>query len=242
MATAPEKLKREAAGRYVSADGRFTVEQSSGRWVAIDAETTDDLGLPLVRGPFDTLDDAKVAVAEARTAPKATSNLAARLKAVPKRGGGRTAPAPARTSKAAEKPREPEIELRDFAAADGEALRALWKAAGFRSVGDDDRSLAAFAERSPGLLVVATADGEVIGSALGGWDGRRGWIYHVAVAERYRRKGIATRLVHRVEQRLRVAGAPKISAIVRDENDTAKRFWAELGYEVAPTHQYAREV
>ncbi len=53
MSGDPEKLKRETAGRYVSADGRFTVEQASGRWMTIDAETTDELGLPLVRGPFE---------------------------------------------------------------------------------------------------------------------------------------------------------------------------------------------
>jgi ribosomal protein S18 acetylase RimI-like enzyme len=243
--TEPEKLKREAAGRYVSADGRFTVEQASGRWVAIDAETTDDLGLPLVRGPFDTLDDAKVAVAEARTAPKATSSLVDRLTVVPKRVG-RAAAASGSATRAARPapatPPEPEIELRDYRSGDGEALRALWRVAGFRSVGDDDRSLDEFAARNPGLLLVATADGSVIASTMGGWDGRRGWIYHVAVAERYRRKGLATRLVRRVEQRLRVVGAPKLNAIVRDENAAAQRFWASLGYEVSPTTQYSREL
>ena len=243
MTVDPEKLRREAAGRYLSADGRFTVEQSSGRWVAIDAETTDDLGLPLVRGPFDTLDEARLAVAQARIGPKATSTLTERLRAKPRAvGAAKGSRPPSKRAAKPETPHEPEIELRDFRPADGEPLRAIWKAAGFRSVGDDDRSLAAFADRNPGLLVVATADAEVIGSALGGWDGRRGWIYHVAVAERYRRRGIATRLVRRVEQRLRVAGAPKLNAIVRDENRNAKAFWASLGYEVAPTSQLAREL
>jgi ribosomal protein S18 acetylase RimI-like enzyme len=236
----PDKLKRESAGRYVSADGRFAVEQSSGRWLTIDAESTDELGLPLVRGPFATLDEARAAIAEARQGPRATSTLETRLKARPRQG--RTPAAATRRSPAPKKPREPTIELRDFEPADGASLRALWKAAGFGSVGDDDRSLAAFAARNPGLLLVATADGAVIGSALGGWDGRRGWIYHVATAEAYRRKGIATRLVRRLEQRLRVAGAPKVNAVVRDEDETARTFWKALGYEVAPTRQFARDL
>lgn len=236
-----EKLKREAAGRYVTADGRFTVEQSSGRWLTIDAETTDELGLPLVRGPFGTLDDARSAIAEARTGPKATSSLESRLKAFPK--GGRAAKrAKDEATAAPKKPREPVILLRDFQPADGDPLRALWKAAGFRSAGDDDRSLAAFMARNPGLLVVATADDAVVGSALGGWDGRRGWIYHVATAKAFRRQGIATRLVRRVEQRLRIAGAPKVNAVVRDENDDARAFWKALGYDLAPTQQFAREL
>jgi len=239
MATEPEKLKREAAGRYASADGRFTVEQSSGGWVAIDAETTDDLGLPLVRGPFATLDDARVAVAEARIAPKATSSLADRLKAAPK-APARSAAKPSPPNVPA-RPREPEIDLREFLPSDGDALRDLWKAAGLNSAGDDDRSLAAFADRNPGLLLVATADDGVIGSALGGWDGRRGWLYHVVVAEPFRRKGIATRLVRRVEQRLRAAGAAGVRVNVGEENRTAMDFWAALGYERKPTRQLRRD-
>ena len=244
MTAEPEKLKRESAGRYVSADGRFTVEQASGRWMTIDAETTDELGLPLVRGPVATLDEARAAVASARDAPPITSMLSAKLKA----GAARTAPkAGANAAKAAKpappkKPREPVIALRDYEARDGDALRLLWREAGFRSVGDDDRSLAAFAARNPGLLIVATADDLVVASALGGWDGRRGWIYHVATAAPFRRKGLATRLVRRLEQRLRAAGAPKVNAIVRDENSGARAFWERLGYEVAPTHQFGREL
>jgi len=243
----PEKLKRESAGRYVSADGRFTVEQASGRWMTIDGETTDELGLPLVRGPFATLDEARSAVATARDAPPLTSLLSAKLakgSKPPKRGaaGARGEPAVPPKRATPKKPPEPVIGLRDYEAGDGEALRALWHAAGFRSTGDDDRSLGAFAARNPGLLLIATADGAVIGSALGGWDGRRGWIYHVATAAPFRRKGIATRLVRRLEQRLRSAGAPKVNAIVRDENADARSFWERLGYEIAPTHQFGREL
>jgi ribosomal protein S18 acetylase RimI-like enzyme len=252
MTAEPEKLKRATAGRYVSADGRFTVEQASGRWMTIDAETTDELGLPLVRGPFATLDEARAAVASARVAPPLTSMLSAKIAAGAK-SGRRNAKGEAATAKAAKpsvpakpaapkKPPELVIDLRDLEATDGDALRALWREAGFRSTGDDDRGLAAFAARNPGLLLVATADGAVIASALGGWDGRRGWIYHVATAKAFRRKGIATRLVRRLEQRLRKAGAPKVNAIVRDEKADARAFWERLGYEVDPTHHFGREL
>ena len=230
----PAQRNREGAGHSASAGG----------WMTVDAETTDELGLPLVRGPFPTLDEARAAIAEARTGPTATSALAQTLAETP-RARGRTdrpaegagvKPRPQRTA------REPEIAIRDMDAADGDALRALWKAAGFRSVGDDDRSLAAFAKRNPGLLLVATADGALVASALGAWDGRRGWIYHVATAEPFRRKGIATRLVKRLEQRLRVAGAPRVNAVVRDAHPDAQKFWEALGFEVAPSHLLGKDV
>jgi hypothetical protein len=64
------KLKRERAGRYVTADGRFAVEgNAAGTWYMVDAERLDGLGLPLVRGPYATLDAARDAVAEAQRTP-----------------------------------------------------------------------------------------------------------------------------------------------------------------------------
>ena len=89
------RLKRERAGRYVTADGRFAVEgDAAGAWYMIDSERFDGLGLPLVRGPFPTLDAAREAVAGAlATADEApgTKGAAAgsiaparKLKAVPR--------------------------------------------------------------------------------------------------------------------------------------------------------------
>src|SRR3954453_16161074 len=62
-----ESLKRLGGGRWQTRDDRFTIEPQSGTWAVVDAEETDDLGLPLVRGPFRGLTDAKAAIAGART-------------------------------------------------------------------------------------------------------------------------------------------------------------------------------
>src|SRR4051812_48374381 len=66
----PSKLVRETPGRYRTGDGRFTVEQeSAGVWYVADAEQTNEFGLPLLRGPFGTLADARAALGEARDGP-----------------------------------------------------------------------------------------------------------------------------------------------------------------------------
>jgi len=72
-------LKRLGGGRWQTRDERFTIEPQSGTWVVVDAEQSDDLGLPLVRGPFRSLGDAKNAIADARSAPQAASPLAGRI-------------------------------------------------------------------------------------------------------------------------------------------------------------------
>ena len=61
-----ESLKRLGGGRWQTRDARFTIEPQSGTWVVVDGEQTDDLGLPLIRGPFGSLTAAKEAIATAR--------------------------------------------------------------------------------------------------------------------------------------------------------------------------------
>ena len=72
-------LKRLGGGRWQTRDERFAIEPQSGTWVVVDAEQTDELGLPLVRGPFGSLNAAKDAIAAAREAGPAVSPQASRL-------------------------------------------------------------------------------------------------------------------------------------------------------------------
>jgi hypothetical protein len=89
-------LKRLGGGRWQTRDERFTIEPQSGTWVLVDAEQTDDLGLPLVRGPYRSLTDAKAAVEAARGAEAPESPLAGRVKQRPE------SPSGARAAKAAD--------------------------------------------------------------------------------------------------------------------------------------------
>ncbi|TAK01486.1 MAG: GNAT family N-acetyltransferase [Chloroflexota bacterium] len=240
----PTKLKRESAGRYVSGDGRFSVEQSSGGWMVSDAEQSNELGLPLVRGPFATLDEARAAMTVARRGPAPISSLTDRIAA--RRAGARStatrAPAGAAVTTPPPRPEPPPIVVREYRSGDGPPLRALWDAVGFRSLGDDDASLRALAQRNPGMLLVAVRGTQAVGSAMGGWDGRRGWIYHVATMPDERRSGLATRLVRQIEARLEALGCKKVNVIVRDGNADGAAFWEALGYSQAPARQFGREL
>ena len=70
----PNKLAREAAGSYRTGDGRFLVRQDrGGKWYVTDSEQTNELGLELVLGPFDTIAGAKSAVADQREQPTGAS-------------------------------------------------------------------------------------------------------------------------------------------------------------------------
>jgi ribosomal protein S18 acetylase RimI-like enzyme len=251
---APDALTRERAGSYRSNDGRFTVEQSSSGWLVEDAAQQNELGLPLARGPFPTLDEAKAAMADARSGPPPAQGTAIRpragisaapgkpvLRLVQGVTAGPTAPQPRKAAPAPE-PAPPPIVIRGLRGTDGDALRRLWNEAGLGSLGDDDRSLARMARRNPGLVLVAVEGTRIVGSALGAWDGRRGWIYHVATAASHRRRGIASRLLDQIEAALVVLGAPKVNAMVVPTNDDGRAFWEARGYTAGAARQFGKEL
>jgi ribosomal protein S18 acetylase RimI-like enzyme len=135
------------------------------------------------------------------------------------------------------------VDVREFQAGDGAAVRAFWRASGIRiRPGDDDGALAAFAERNPGLFLLALDDRGLAATALGGWDGRRGWLYHVAVRADERRHRLGGRLVGIIEQRLRDRGCPKVNLIVWDDNTAAMAFWTAAGYTRATTVEFEKEL
>src|SRR6185369_1771092 len=77
-------LKREVAGRYLTRDGRFAVEQSSSGWLLIDNEATDELGQPLIRGQYATRESAREAIEGARSGPAPMSDIERRAVERPK--------------------------------------------------------------------------------------------------------------------------------------------------------------
>ena len=64
----------------------------------------------------------------------------------------------------------------------------------------------------------------------GGWDGRRAYVYRLAVAPERRREGVADALMDELEQRFRVLGAPKAKLQILVENEASKAFFAHRGY------------
>ncbi len=84
--------------------------------------------------------------------------------------------------------------------------------------------------RDPDLFLVAESDGEIIGTIIGGFDGRRGLIYHLAVAASFRGQGIGSRLMEEVEGRLRAKGCLRCYLHVTIDNDEAMEYYEKRGW------------
>ena len=123
--------------------------------------------------------------------------------------------------------------IRAATAADIGAVLRVWaeaRSAAARTP-DDPQFVERLLERDPGALLVAEADGEVVGVLIAGWDGWRGNVYRLAVLPSHRRQGIALRLVEAGHDRLRALGARRVTALVGGEEGAAHRLWRAVGYQ-----------
>jgi len=132
--------------------------------------------------------------------------------------------------------REPAaVRVRQFTLHDYDRVLALWRRAGpGLTIRPSDRceELAKKLERDPDLFLVAESNDLLIGVVMGAWDGRRGWLHHLAVDPAFRRLGVGKALVSMVEERLRLKGCLKVNLLVFRDNEGARRFYESLGYEV----------
>ena len=94
------------------------------------------------------------------------------------------------------------------------------------AVGEIEKKL----RRDPDLFLIAEEGGEFIGTVMGGFDGRRGFVYHLAVADRFRGKGLGSLLLKEVEDRLRKKGCLRCFLFVTSDNAEAMRFYETQGW------------
>jgi ribosomal protein S18 acetylase RimI-like enzyme len=87
--------------------------------------------------------------------------------------------------------------------------------------------------RRPDSTVLASLrDGQLLGTAMVGHDGHRGWVYYLAVREGRRRCGTGRRLMEACEQWTAARGVPKLQLMVRAGNEPVLEFSERLGYQV----------
>jgi len=128
------------------------------------------------------------------------------------------------------------IEIREFFINDYDVAIELWQRVEGLEIaeGDDREGVAQFLARNPGLSRVATDGSAIVGVALCGHDGRRGHIYHLAVAPAYQGRGLGKRLLNECLEGLRRAGLKRVIIMVADDNRRGGEFWKRGGWEEIP--------
>jgi putative acetyltransferase len=111
---------------------------------------------------------------------------------------------------------------------------ALWQRLPGIGISDADSACAIgrFLERNPGLCFVARQGDAMVGTCLAGSDGRRGYLYHLAVDTSVRRQGIGQALVEKTFKALKDANIHKCHIMVFNDNALGLAFWQASGWKL----------
>lgn len=141
---------------------------------------------------------------------------------------------------------DPTCLLREFRYPDDyPAVYHLWTTAGpgvHAGRSDQPEELRKKLERDPDLFLVAEVEKQIVGSVIGGFDGRRGMVYHLAVTPDQRGKGIGEALMNELEGRLRAKGCIRYYLMVVNGNEEAVRFYEKRGWTRMELAVYAKDI
>lgn len=123
------------------------------------------------------------------------------------------------------------MHIRAYQPRDETAVVRLWEECGLvRPWNDPHRDIARKLSEQPELFLVGEAGGQVMATAMAGFDGHRGWIYYLAVAPAYQGNSYGRQLMQEIERILAARGCPKLNLQVRVTNQEAIEFYRKLGY------------
>ncbi len=123
--------------------------------------------------------------------------------------------------------------IRFFTESDYDEVYQLWKnmpGVGLRSMDDSKEGITRFIRRNPTTNFVATHNGRIVGVALGGHDGRRGYLYHVCVEESYRQKSIGRQLIQYVIESMKAEKISRLALFCLKDNNLGNEVWKSLGW------------
>ena len=125
------------------------------------------------------------------------------------------------------------MQIRKMVIEDYNDVYQLWLSTsgmGLNTLDDSIEGISKYLNRNPNTCFVAEKDNEIIGVIMGGHDGRRGFIYHLAVKSAQRDLGVGRSLVDNVMSALKEEGIHKVALVVYHENHVGNLFWESIGF------------
>lgn len=122
------------------------------------------------------------------------------------------------------------MKIDDYASVYG--LWRLTPGMGLNDVDDSQQGIKRMLQRNPTLSFVAEDDNQIVGVIIAGQDGRRGYLYHTAVHQDYRYRGIGVGLVTSVLDEMKKMEVTKVGLFIFQNNDIGNGFWEKMAFNV----------
>ena len=127
------------------------------------------------------------------------------------------------------------MRIRSFSPEDQDAVIELWQACDLLVPWNDPRKdIQRKLKTGAELFLLGELNGRVVASAMGGYEGHRGWVNYLAVEPAQQGRGYARQIMEGLEKRLLALGCPKLNLQIRSSNVEVIRFYEALGYKADP--------
>jgi N-acetylglutamate synthase len=123
------------------------------------------------------------------------------------------------------------VRIRPLVVADIPDALSIWESTGITlTFGDDAESLARCFARNPNTSLGGEIDGQLVATAMGTWDGRRGYLWHLAVKPELQGRGLGRKMLVALETAYRELGIPKVTFQIETSNREVLGFYLRMGY------------
>ena len=109
----------------------------------------------------------------------------------------------------------------------------LWRKAGIEVVSSDTiDEVTRVLSRNPDLFLIGKINDEVIAVVMGAFDGRRGYVHHLAVAPDYQKMGYGKIIMEVLIEQFRAMSVHKVHLFIEKSNKSTVEFYSNLGWDV----------
>lgn len=123
------------------------------------------------------------------------------------------------------------IIIREMQNEDILTVQSLWISVGFeKCYSDQFDEVKRMITRNPELCLVLIKEQNIIGAVMGGFDGRRGWIHHLAIHPEHQKQGMGNLLMTELTNRFDRMGVVKLKLEILESNSSVINFYKSIGW------------
>lgn len=125
------------------------------------------------------------------------------------------------------------MKIEKFTIDEYEEIVEFWKKAGINVGSSDTREeIERMLQRNPDLFLIGKLDDKIISVVMGGFDGRRGYVHHLAVDPHYQKQSYGKMIMDELIKRFRKKRAHKVHLFIEKYNREVVSFYQNLGWEI----------
>ncbi len=109
----------------------------------------------------------------------------------------------------------------------------LWKRSGIEVGSSDTKDeIAKILKRNPDLFLIGKEDGKVVAVVIGAFDGRRGYVHHLAIDPNYQKKGYGKMMMDELIERFCKEKVHKVHLFIEKHNKEVVDFYKKSGWNI----------